>query len=43
MSYCFGSALIEHYKETFPHAVEAGDDIIVTLLGEEKDFAENDH
>jgi len=33
VSYCFGSALIEHYKDTFPAAVEAGDDIIVTLLG----------
>jgi len=33
VSYCFGSALIEHYKDTYPAAVEAGDDIIVTLLG----------
>jgi len=31
VSYCFGSALIEHYKVTYP--ARAGDDIIVTLLG----------
>jgi len=33
VSYCFGSPLIEHYKQIYSESVKEGDDIIVTLLG----------
>ena len=36
VSYCFGSALIEHYKQIYSESVKEGDDIIVTLLGNEE-------